>query len=106
MYLTGLTLAVQGMVAVSEAPSSVILEIQSSSRGLSEKLKELLNDGPPRILDTRWIGTKSFLHLLPENLGREYLETSSYAVHVALYEAAVARAQEEERQNRKNGVTR
>lgn len=65
MLLTGLTLEVQGMVAVNEERLPVTLETQFLSPGLRAKMREWLSGGIVGIYDIVWIEDKLYLQLHP-----------------------------------------
>lgn len=68
MYVTGLTLEVQGGGRVAEELSLVMLEIVSPSPGLKAwATQALTNVGPLEILGTAWIGDKLYLPVHQRN---------------------------------------
>jgi hypothetical protein len=105
MYLTGLTLEAQGMVAASEERSFLILEILCPYPGIQDKMRDWLNAGQPRICDIGWIGDKLFLSLRHENDDLESLKTNWLVNNVGAYANLVATVFGWEPQNQKNGVT-
>lgn len=65
MSLSGLTLEVVGGENINEAPSVLILEILSSSPGITQWMKEWMRDGNPVICGTKWTEAGLSLFLLP-----------------------------------------
>ena len=92
MYLTGLTLEVQGMAASLEAPSLVMLEIASPYTGIRHLMESMTSDGPLVICGTAWIEGKLFLPVHANGADFEFLKTNWLAQYAEPYGNKVATA--------------
>lgn len=105
MSLSGLTLEVRGMVNLGEAPSLVMLEIQSSSPGIKALMREWTSDGQLQTCGIAWIEDNLFLALHPSRVDSESLKTSWLANLAEPYAQSVVSAFGWGLQNPKSGET-